>query len=115
MLVLPADHLIENNKAFSKDVILAAKQAQKQGILTLGIKPSYPETGYGYIRVQENKSSKKILETKGFVEKPDFKTAQKYVKSKKYLWNSGIFCFNTDSILSAFQKLQPKMWQNSLL
>ena len=59
--------------------------------------------------------SKKILETKGFVEKPDFKTAQKYVKSKKYLWNSGIFCFNTDSILSAFQKLQPKMWQNSLL
>ena len=80
----------------------------------MGIKPSYPETGYGYIRVQENKSSKKILETKGFVEKPDFKTAQKYVKSKKYLWNSGIFCFNTDSILSAFQKLQPKMWQNSL-
>ena len=115
MLVLPADHLIENNKAFSKDVLLAAKQAQKQGILTLGIKPSYPETGYGYIRVQENKSSKKILETKEFVEKPDFKTAQKYVKSKKYLWNSGIFCFNTDSILSAFQKLQPKMWQNSLL
>ena len=90
MLVLPADHLIENNKAFSKDVILAAKQAQKQGILTLGIKPSYPETGYGYIRVQENKSSKKILETKGFVEKPDFKTAQKYVKSKKI---SGILVF----------------------
>ncbi len=114
MLVLPADHLIENNKAFAEDVILAASQAEKQGILTFGIKPNYPETGYGYICAREQKISKKTQEVEKFVEKPDLKTAKKYLKSKKYFWNSGIFCFSLDSVFFAFQKFQPKMWQNSL-
>ena len=115
MLVLPADHLIENNKAFSKDVLLAAKQAEKQGIVTFGIKPSHPETGYGYICTGEREVAKKIQKIARFVEKPDLKTAQKYVKSKKYFWNSGIFCFSVKSIISAFQEFQPKIWQNSIL
>ena len=115
MLVLPADHLIENNKAFSKDVLLAAKQAEKQGIVTFGIKPSHPETGYGYICTGESEVAKKIQKIARFVEKPDLKTAQKYIKSKKYFWNSGIFCFSVESIISAFQEFQPKMWQNSIL
>ena len=115
MLVLPADHLIEKNKIFTEDVILAAKQAQKQGIITFGIPPNYPETGYGYICTSEKEVSKKIQKIARFVEKPDLKTAQKYVKSKKYFWNSGVFCFSVESIISAFQAFQPKMWQNSLL
>ena len=115
MLVLPADHLIEKNKIFTEDVILAAKQAQKQGIITFGIPPNYPETGYGYICTSEKEVSKKIQKIARFVEKPDLKTAQKYVKSKKYFWNSGIFCFSVKSIISAFQEFQPKIWQNSIL
>ena len=98
MLVLPADHLIEKNKIFTEDVILAAKQAQKQGIITFGIPPNYPETGYGYICTSEKEVSKKIQKIavrkkNRFVEKPDLKTAQKYVKSKKYFWNSGDLLF----------------------
>ena len=105
MLVLPADHLIEKNKIFTEDVILAAKQAQKQGIITFGIPPNYPETGYGYICTSEKEVSKKIQKIARFVEKPDLKTAQKYVKSKKYFWNSGIFCFSVESIISAFSSI----------
>ena len=86
ILVLTADHLIENVKAFLKAVEQAASLCKQEKIVTFGIKPSIPETAYGYI---EHKDTDVIR----FVEKPDRKTAEKYIDAGNFVWNSGMFCF----------------------
>jgi mannose-1-phosphate guanylyltransferase / mannose-6-phosphate isomerase len=100
MLVLAADHLIANQYAFAAAVADAAKLAQSGKLVTFGIQPEGPETGYGYI---EAKGSQVLR----FVEKPTLDKAKSYVESGNYLWNSGMFCFSVASMLRAMEQYCP--------
>jgi len=90
-LVLAADHLISDDAAFEKAVDQAAEQAQAGNLVVFGIRPTGPETGYGYLEVAESNGEPQPLES--FVEKPDRVTAEKYLAEGRYFWNSGMFCF----------------------
>ena len=90
-LVLAADHLITDNAAFEKAVGQAAEQAQEGNLVVFGIRPTAPETGYGYLEVDETGDAPQAL--KSFVEKPDRVTAGQYLAEGRYYWNSGMFCF----------------------
>lgn len=102
MLVLPADHLVANQAAFAEAVSQAVLLAQQDKLVTFGIKPDAPETGYGYIEAQGNN----VLR---FVEKPDAQTALNYVESGNYLWNSGMFCFKAEAVLREMGKHCPSI------
>jgi mannose-1-phosphate guanylyltransferase len=111
MLVLPSDHLIKYNDMFIdtlRDGIEIAKQ--DKNMVTIGITPSYPETGYGYINLgKDARTFEKVraYEVERFVEKPSVETAKEYLASGRYLWNSGIFIWKVSTILSNFEKLLP--------
>jgi len=104
MLVLPSDHLIKDQKAFLKLVATATDAARNGSYITFGIIPSSPETGYGYIECLGSYSAGHVCDVKRFVEKPDYDRAKKYFDSGNFLWNSGIFCFRTDVILTDLRK-----------
>lgn len=103
-VVLSADAYINPLKEFAKTIKLAINEADKSMVL-LGIKPDRPETGYGYI--SSGKQTGASCEVKGFFEKPDFKTAKKYLKHKNFYWNPGIFIWKTEMILSQFENYAP--------
>lgn len=114
MVVLPADHFIADEEAFRSTVKAAAKLAQTGGIVTIGITPTRPETGYGYIlkgAEQEPALSHPVFQVERFVEKPDLPTASEYLASGQYLWNSGIFVFTPDAILQEIQQHLPKVYE----
>ncbi|MBN2040235.1 MAG: mannose-1-phosphate guanylyltransferase [Spirochaetes bacterium] len=106
MIVLPADHYIKKEKAFRNTLKAAIEEAMKGRLVTIGIKPDSPETGYGYIKAEKNTSN--VRNVQEFVEKPDKKTAEKYIKNGNYFWNAGIFVWKTSTILSWFEKLMPE-------
>jgi len=106
MIVLPADHFIRNNQAFSDIIKKGVVLAEKGALVTIGVKPDYPETGYGYIKGIDGATGDGIPVDK-FVEKPDIETAKKYVSSGNYFWNSGIFLWKTSVIIDKFRKLMP--------
>jgi mannose-1-phosphate guanylyltransferase len=111
MVVLPADHLIMKEKEFQSVLKAAAKLAADTGdLLTFGIIPDRPETGYGYIQLGQliaEFNGLKAHRVERFVEKPDLKTAQSYLKHGDYLWNSGMFIWKVSSIINAFQRYLP--------
>ncbi len=100
MLVMPADHLIDDVTAFSQAVNQAEILAAQGKLVTFGIKPSSPETGYGYILADGDKVRK-------FVEKPDKKTAEEYIASDNYFWNSGMFCMRADCFFEELSLFSP--------
>ena len=102
MLVLAADHLIANQKAFAQAVAQATQLAQQGKLVTFGIQPEAPETGYGYIEADGNKVIR-------FVEKPNLEKAREYVTSGRYLWNSGMFCFSAGAMLREMELHCPKI------
>ena len=97
LLIMPADHLIEDEAAFAQAVAKARKLAQENRIVTFGIIPDHPETGFGYIETM----GEDVLR---FVEKPDLETAETYVKSGRYYWNSGMFCFKAGTMIEALDQ-----------
>ncbi len=107
MLVLASDHDISDINIFSDKVKLAAQRAELGAMVTFGIEPSYPETGYGYINSNSQEAVSKINK---FVEKPDFKTAEEYCNSGDYLWNSGMFIFRVDSLLEELKVHSPEIY-----
>ncbi len=110
MVVLPADHLIKRQQAFETSVRLAAKLAQDGLLVTFGVPPTRPDTGYGYVRVGEKLAGRGKLTAHrvlGFKEKPDPATAKRYVAQGNYLWNSGMFVWRVDAILEAFGRYMP--------
>ena len=109
LLVLPSDHLFSNPQAFLDSVQMAKLEAEKGALVTFGILPSYPETGYGYIRASSSFSSGKPLKVAEFVEKPNLKSAQRYVECGKYAWNSGMFLFKASIFLEELSKFDPVM------
>lgn len=108
VIVLASDHLIKKESEFRNIVKLGAKEATENGVIvTLGIKPNKPETGYGYIEVKEENQLvlNEIYKVRRFREKPNLETAESYVASGKYLWNSGMFIFTTETIFKNFDVL----------
>lgn len=100
MIVLPSDHLIKYNDIFTETLANACDVAEiNANLITIGITPNYPETGYGYIKADKNKQLKKTYSVERFVEKPDFNLAKTYVESGDYYWNSGMFIWKLSSIL----------------
>lgn len=109
IIVLPADHLILKEETFCEKVNFAFETAEKNDyLITLGIQPTRPDTGYGYIQYTENKNQE-ICKVKTFTEKPDLETAKKFLEIGEYLWNAGIFIWNVKSIQKAFNKYLPEM------
>lgn len=92
ILITPADHIIGNEPAYQAVVAEAKERAEAGYLVTMGIQPGYPETGYGYIEAAGN-------DVKSFREKPDLETAKSYVESGNYYWNSGMFCFKAKTLL----------------
>jgi len=103
ILVVPSDHMIKDVKSFVSTVLEGEKIAKQGYIVTFGIKPSYPETGYGYINVTDNKIENGFIVNR-FVEKPDTKLAEKYIADGNYYWNSGIFMFKASTLLNELKK-----------
>jgi mannose-1-phosphate guanylyltransferase len=108
MLVMPADHVIEDRPAFAEAVEHAAALARGGRLVTFGIRPTRPETGYGYIELGDSLGADGHR-VKRFVEKPDAARAREFLKSDAFLWNSGIFCFRARDMLTAFDSLEPEM------
>jgi len=112
MLVLPSDHLIKQKTLFRKTLQNALQVAeQNSNLVTIGITPDYPETGYGYIRFDEENSLGQAYKAAQFVEKPDLETAKMYVENGQYLWNSGMFVWKVSSILDKMERLMPETYQ----
>lgn len=114
--VTPADHLILKEEKFTKVLLKGYEFAsQKDALLTLGIKPDRPETGYGYIQADRKKAVEgfeSLYKVKTFTEKPDLELARIFLESGDFYWNSGIFIWNTKSILAAFEKHLPDIYSS---
>ena len=110
-LVLAADHLISDDAAFGKAVSRAAEQAQAGNLVVFGIRPTAPETGYGYLEVAETVDGPQAL--KSFVEKPDRATAEQYLAEGRYYWNSGMFCFTAGEMAQNMQTHASNVWAAS--
>jgi len=113
LLVLPADHVIQNIEEFQKSIVRGAELANDGAIVTFGIVPDGPETGYGYIKKGNDLKYGNIIAQ--FVEKPDPETAKNYVDSGEYLWNSGMFMMRASVWLDAIARYQPEISQQSKL
>ncbi|MDO5655008.1 MAG: mannose-1-phosphate guanylyltransferase [Flavobacteriaceae bacterium] len=110
ILLCPSDHLIINENKFAEKVQLALDSLdQKDGLYTLGIQPTRPDTGYGYIQYIE--SDNPVKKVKTFTEKPNRELAEKFLLSGDFLWNSGIFVWKAQTIIEAFKKFLPDMHQ----
>jgi mannose-1-phosphate guanylyltransferase len=116
MVVSPSDHLIENVELFKDTVLTAVKiAAERDGIVTLGISPNYPTTGYGYIKVaKEITGENEIRQFKvdRFVEKPDKDTASSYLEQGGFYWNSGLFIFKISVFLKAMKEFAPDLYSD---
>ena len=113
MIVMPSDHAIPDHDQFQEDLKLAIKGAEENCLVTFGIKPNRPETGYGYIKIDDQKDTRPdgLLKVERFVEKPDGPTAQKYISLGNYYWNSGIFVWKTSRILSEIETHLPSLYK----
>jgi mannose-1-phosphate guanylyltransferase/mannose-1-phosphate guanylyltransferase/mannose-6-phosphate isomerase len=114
--IFPADHLVEEEEKFHKICQLGAEVALKGEIVTLGMKPTYPATGYGYIEltgsvVQEDSSGNQAITAKGFREKPDESTAKDFIDSGNFVWNGGMFIFKVSTMIERFKEYQPELWK----
>lgn len=108
MLVLPSDHLIKFNNMFLSTLKDACDVAEDHAnLVTIGITPDYPETGYGYIKFDSNICNKRAFKVDRFVEKPSLEVAKEYLATEEYLWNSGMFVWKVSSILKNIQQFMP--------
>ncbi len=107
--IFPSDHLIDNESGFLGIVEKAKAEAKKGFIVTLGIKPSFPSTGYGYINTSSIKLNEST-EVLSFKEKPTLEAASAYIKSGNYFWNAGIFVFKVSSMIAHFKSKCPDVW-----
>jgi mannose-1-phosphate guanylyltransferase/mannose-6-phosphate isomerase len=108
LLVLPADHVIRDVRAFQAAVAVGRKAAIEGKLVTFGVVPNKPETGYGYIRREAGNGPSYAIAQ--FVEKPDLATATRYVESKEYYWNSGMFMFSASKVLDELRSLAPAIY-----
>lgn len=112
MFVFPSDHLIKFNKMFIRTLQDASDVAEKDdNLVTIGIAPDYPETGYGYIKFDPQIAEGRSYKVDRFVEKPSLEVAKEYLASEEYLWNSGMFIWKVSSILKNMKKYMPDTYK----
>ena len=110
LICAPADHIILDQEAFRKICTEALHfTAHIKGLITLGIKPTYPNTGYGYIQYEQQPVSANVFKVKTFTEKPDLDLAKTFIASGDFLWNAGIFVWQVKNIIKAFEKHLPEV------
>lgn len=109
LVVMPADHLIRDQEGFARAVEHAAALADAGHLVTFGVIPTAPETGFGYIEAGEVLDERKGAKVRRFVEKPDLETARGFLASGNFLWNSGMFCFRVDTLLSELERHAPEL------
>lgn len=115
MFVLPSDHLIKYNTIFLNTLSDAAEIAEQgDNLVTLGITPDYPETGYGYIKFNPEETLARAFAVDRFVEKPDLETAKTYLATEQYLWNSGMFIWKVSTILKNLEQYLPETYAGLL-
>ena len=107
MVMMPSDQTVTNEQAWLEAIRQSIHQAQAGGIVTLGVPPTHPETGYGYIQKQEPANENQAFDVVQFTEKPNQTTAKQYIDSRNYLWNSGIFIIQTGVWLEATKQFSP--------
>lgn len=111
MIVAPSDHWIEDEDAFAKNVTACFTKCEEEDVLcTLGIKPTFPNTGFGYIEFEKEGASD-LKKVNQFREKPNYETAKEFLAQGNFLWNAGIFMWGAGTIVNAFQKFQPEQYQ----
>ena len=117
MIVLPADHIISDEKEFLRVLDISSEVARTtSGLITIGIHPTHPETGYGYIQVKDKSEEREpvtiggVFEVKTFAEKPNYATAVKFLESGDFFWNSGMFIWRVDAILGEIQRSLPELY-----
>lgn len=112
LIVAPSDHTIENEAAFQQNCIQALEYTQhNDAFVTLGIKPTYANTGYGYIQYDKTSPKNNIYTVKRFTEKPNKETAKEFINNGDYLWNSGLFIWKAKDVNKAFENYMPDMYQ----
>ena len=115
MFVLPSDHLIKYNAMYLSTLENAAAVAEAgENLVTIGITPGYPETGYGYIKFIPTQKLEQAFAVDRFVEKPDLPTAKQYLAAEQYLWNSGMFIWKLSTIMKNLQKHLPETYEGLL-
>jgi mannose-1-phosphate guanylyltransferase len=116
MVVLPADHIVSGQSNFRTTLQVGISYAQKSDcLITLGIKPTYPETGYGYVQTAEkllSQKGKEIFRVRTFAEKPNYETAERFMKSGDFLWNSGMFIWSVKSIIEEINEHLPELGED---
>lgn len=113
MIVLTADHLISDTEGLQQALAAAAEVASRRWLVTLGITPSYPETGYGYIELGpalDPANGLEVYQVARFVEKPDLARAEEFVRSGRYAWNSGMFAWTVEQILREMERYMPALY-----
>ena len=111
-IVAPSDHLILEEDRFRETALHALDFVEHiKALVTLGIQPTHPNTGYGYIQYEGMEVAKGVYKVKTFTEKPDLEIAKSFIESGDFLWNAGIFAWKASSILAAFEKYQPEMYE----
>ncbi|MEH6639360.1 MAG: mannose-1-phosphate guanylyltransferase/mannose-6-phosphate isomerase [Porticoccaceae bacterium] len=114
VLVTPSDHLVKNQQAYDQAISVAEQLAEQGALVTFGIKPDYPETGYGYIQsagIEKNATTALGEQVLSFKEKPSAELAQSYIEQGNYYWNSGMFCFKAGVFLAELKQYAPEMYQ----
>lgn len=112
LIVAPSDHIILDSETFRESIMTALDfSAHLNALVTLGIKPLYPNTGYGYIQYETREMAPNIFKVKTFTEKPNLELAKVFLESGEFLWNSGIFIWRVKSIISAIEKHQPELFE----
>ena len=113
IIVLPSDHNIKDTDTFCKAVSLAADEAKSGNLVTFGIKPTFPATGYGYIQAEKANGAEAAYPIKQFVEKPNLDTAKKYVESGTFFWNSGMFVFKAADFISEVKAFDKSIFEST--
>ncbi|WP_339897215.1 mannose-1-phosphate guanylyltransferase/mannose-6-phosphate isomerase [uncultured Gilvimarinus sp.] len=114
MLVSPADHLVRDRDAFDRTIAVAKTQAEQGNIVLLGVEPTHPETGFGYIQAERGDralQSPAAYSVKSFKEKPDAETAERWLASGEYLWNAGVFVFRASVYLEQIRHFVPEVYE----
>lgn len=110
MVAAPSDHLINNEKEFQSTILKSLKfTSENDDMITLGIKPANPATGYGYIQFNEDNSKDQFYKVKTFTEKPNEDLARHFLETGEFLWNAGIFVWNVNTVIKAFEKFLPEI------
>lgn len=108
--IFPADHQIKDENSLHKALKIAKNQAQVNKIITLGIEPEFPATGYGYIETKNRNKESPSFKVSSFKEKPNVNTAESYIKSNNYFWNAGILVFKVSAMINEFKTHAPQIW-----